>query len=366
MSRPLRIMCLSNMYPGPADPDYGAFVATMCTALEADGHDVRRVVIDHRRAGRLRTPLKYLGLLARALRAARGVDVIYAHYIAPTGVIAAVVGTIFRRPWVITAHGGDVRNLRSPRVRRLSQRALRRAGGVIAVSRFLAEDIATVGGVTGPIDVINMGVDTTRFRPRDRAEARRECGIPADAAVVLAVGGVTERKNPLRLLEAVAPLMDERPDLRLVYVGHGPLEGALQAAIAKRGLDDRVIRTGAVDGATVARWMTACDLLALPSTVEPLGIVALEAMASGRPVVATRVGGTAEILGDAGVLVDPGDVADIRRGVVSMLDAPPDAAVCVRQATRFDVTTQAERVTEVLRRAVRPPSPATRDTPPTQ
>ncbi len=350
----MRIMCLSNMYPGPDDPDYGAFVATMCTALESEGHTVDRVVIDHRRSGRLRTPAKYVGLLARALRAARRCDVIYAHYLFPTGAIAAIAGTLFRRPWVLTAHGGDVRNLRSAPVRLMTRPALTRARGVIAVSRFLAGSLVTEVGVNRQIDVINMGVDTTRFRPGGRDAARRALGVPTEACVVLAVGGLTERKNPVRLLDAVGPLLEGHPEMRLVYVGHGPLRADLERRIAERGVTDRVTLTGAVDNAAVAEWMAACDVLALPSIIEPLGIVALEAMASGRPVVATKNGGTAEIIGDAGVLIDPLDPDDIRWGITRVLDGGPDEATCVHQAERHSVATQARRVAEVLRRAVGP------------
>ncbi len=354
MTAPLRIMCLSNMYPGPEDPDYGAFVATMSAALEAEGHHVDRVVISHRRGGRLRTPAKYLGLLARALAHTRRTDVIYAHYMVPTGVIAAVCGRVLRRPWVVTAHGGDVANLRSRPIRTGSRFALRRAGGVIAVSDYLADGIRTGIPTNRHIDVINMGVDTQRFRPGDRTAARRRLGLPERCRVLLAVGGLTERKNPLRLLDAAAPLMDEHPDLRLVYVGHGPLRETLQEAVAERGLTGRVILTGAVDNTAVAEWMAACDVLALPSTVEPLGIVALEALASGRPVVATRVGGTSEVIGECGVLVDPTDPADIRRGIVRMLDAPPDPQMCARQAARHSVAVQARRGAGVLPRATDP------------
>lgn len=348
----MRIMCLSNMYPGPADPDYGAFIATMCTALEAEGHEVDRVVIDHRRSGRRQTPAKYLGLLVRALRRARRCDVIYAHYLFPTGAIAALTGTVLRRPWVLTAHGRDVRNLRSRPVRMLTRPAIRGARGVIAVSRFLAGGLIVEAGINRPVDVINMGVDTTRFRPGNRSAARRALGVADDTRVVLAVGGLTARKNPLRLLDAVEPLLVERPEMRLVYVGHGPLRGDLEREVAERGLEDHVTLTGAVDNATVADWMAACDVLAMPSTVEPLGIVALEAMASGRPVVATKVGGPSEIIGDGGVLIDPLDTDDIRWGIARVLDGGPDEATCVRQAELNSVTIQARRVAEVLRRAM--------------
>lgn len=351
MTRPLRIMCLSNMYPGPADPDYGAFVATMCDALERTGHEVERVVIDRRAGGRLRTPAKYAGLLLRALRSARACDVLYAHYLFPTGAVAMIAGRLARRPWVLTAHGRDVRNLAMPRIRRLTAPALRGASAIIAVSRYLAGELAASGLLTPQVEVIDMGVDTARFRPGDRIAARESLGIPIEGPLIVAVGGLTERKNPERLVQAFARIRETRPDARLALVGQGPLADALRRRIAAMDLSDHVVLPGAVPNDAVVRWMTAADLLAIPSTVEPLGVVALEALACGRPVVATRVGGTAEVVGAAGTLVDPLDVGSIAAAIARVLDDPPDEATCVAAAAAHAVDVQAARVARVLARA---------------
>jgi len=344
-------MCLSNMYPGPDAPDYGAFVATMCAALERAGHEVDRVVIDRRDRGPMRTPLKYLGLLRRAMRAARTTDVIYAHYLFPTGAIARLAGRRSRRPWVLTAHGRDVRNLSSGRIRHLTAPALAGAAGVIAVSRYLAGELAATGLETPPLEVINMGVDTTRFRPADRADARRRLGLPVDGSIIIAVGGLTERKNSERLVRAFARVHETRPDTMLALVGDGPLAESLRSRAAGMGLADRVILPGSVSNEAVADWMAAADLLAIPSLVEPLGVVALEALACGRPVVATRVGGTSEVVGTAGTLVDPLDVGSIADGIQRVLKSPPDEATCVAAAAAHGVDRQAARVARVLARA---------------
>ncbi len=351
MTRSLRIMCLSNMYPGPDAPDYGAFVATMCDALERQGHEVTRVVIDRRDRGPLRTPAKYLGLLTRALRAARDVDVIYGHFLFPTGAIARMAGRRARRPWVLTAHGRDVRNLASSRIRLLTAPALRDAAAVIAVSRYLAGELKATGLASPPVDVIDMGVDTTRFRPGDRAVARRELGLPEEGRLVVAVGGLNERKNPERLLQAVARVRERRPDTRLALVGDGPLRETLLRRAAAMGLDAEVSIPGPVSHDDVVRWMIAADLLAIPSTVEPLGVVALEALACGRPVVATRIGGTSEVVGTAGTLVDPMDVGSIADGIARVLADPPDEATCVAAAADHAVDLQATRIARILARA---------------
>ena len=207
-----RVMCLSNMWPGADDPDYGSFVADMCDALRARGLPVETVVIDRRAGGPVRTPAKYGGLAARAARAARRADVIYAHYLFPTGAVAMAAAAGAKGiPYVLTAHGRDVRNLEQPALRRATAPALSRAAGLIAVSHHLAEALRASGLPLPPVHVIDMGVDMERFVPGDRGQARARLGLPAAGPLVLAVGGLTERKNPLGLLQAFARVRTRRP-----------------------------------------------------------------------------------------------------------------------------------------------------------
>jgi glycosyltransferase involved in cell wall biosynthesis len=348
---PLRILCLSNMYPGPQNPDYGAFVATMCDAVERLGHEVQRVVIDTRAHGALRTPAKYATLAARAIRHTRGVDVIYAHYLFPTGAIAAAAGRLMSRPWVITAHGQDVRNLQNPRLRALTAGPVRDAAAVIAVSRFLAAELRASGLALPPVSIANMGVDVDRFQPADRAAARARLGLAA-GPLVLAVGGLTERKNPLRLLQAFHHVRLAHPDARLAFVGQGPLGGAILAGAERLGIGDAVMMPGALPNTAIPDWFAACDVLALPSLVEPLGIVALEALASGRPVAVTRVGGAVEVVGRGGVTVDPTRPASIARGLLQLIAQPPPPITCRDAALAHTVDRQAARVIAVLQAAV--------------
>ncbi len=344
----MRVLCVSNMYPGPDDPDYGAFVAAMCSALTRLGHEVDRAVITTRATGRLKTPAKYLRLMRDTIMRARRADVIYGHYLFPTGAIAYLAGRLTRTPWVLTAHGGDVRNLTSPSLSRASAPGITNACSVIAVSRYLADELRTSLGSRIPIHVINMGVDLTRFSVHDRASARDRLALPHDVPILLAVGGLNERKNPLRLLQAFEQVRSRYPHARLVYVGDGPLADALQSAVSTRGWDAAVRLTGALPPSEVASWMAACSLLVLPSLVEPLGVVALEALASGRPVVATRIGGTREVIGRAGALVDPYDPGSIAHGVISVLAAPPTPTQCRQAAEAHGVDRQASRIAEIL------------------
>jgi glycosyltransferase involved in cell wall biosynthesis len=324
----LRILLVSGMYPSPERPEYGIFVARMADALRARGHEVDEAVLRGGRRGRLRTPLRYAGLLGRTLALARRTtpDVVYAHYLVPPGLIAAATGL----PYVVTAHGGDVRNShRSLPLGLLTRVVVRRAGAVICVSDYLARRLAA------PAEVIDCGVDTDRFRPTPRA--------PGSGPRFLFVGSLTPRKNVGRLMRAFARLREGS----LTIVGGGPLETELRAA-APGG----VRFVGRRSPEEVLVDMHAHDVICLPSLVEPQGQAMLEALACGRPVVATRVGGPAEVVTPAcGALVDPLDEEAIAAGMRAAAALPIPCAAGVRVAEEHALALQADRVEAVLARA---------------
>ena len=129
-------------------------------------------------------------------------------------------------------------------------------------------------------DVVDCGVDLERFAPRDADEARREVGWETDGTAFLCLGALSERKNVLRLARA----FERRGEGTLTFVGDGPLRAALEGRAGIR-------LVGRVAHDQVPTWIAACDVLCQPSLVEPFGLATLEAMASGRSVVATTVGG---------------------------------------------------------------------------
>jgi glycosyltransferase involved in cell wall biosynthesis len=332
----MRILLLSNMYPSPDRPEYGVFVARLADALRARGHDVEDVVLPAGDRGPLATPRAYAGLArqARAAVSRHRPDVVYAHFLVPTGLVAIATGV----PYVITAHGTDVRNVRrSPVVAALTKPVLRRAAAVICVSAYVAAQLAAPDGVT--VEVIDCGVDTARLRPAPRAEDTNGAWPR-----FLFVGSLTERKNVERLLAAFGTLGGGT----LTIVGGGPLEERLRASAP---VGTRFAGRLTSDG--VATEIARADVVCLPSLEEPQGQAMLEALARGRPVVATRVGGPAEVLTPAiGALVDPLDVASIAAGMVAAASLPVPNGEAVRVAQEHALPRQAERVEAVLVRAV--------------
>lgn len=334
----MRILLVSQMYPGPAAPHLGVFVATLERELAARGHELERAVVA-RRGGRARH-LKLLLDVEAASRRFRP-DVVYAHFLVPAGLWATLAG---RAPVVLTAHGQDVENASSrPLVRRATRLAVRRAAAVVAVSAWLRDRLVeAVPEAAGKTSVIDCGVDLERFEPRDAAAARAEIGWQPHGTAFLCVGSLSERKNVLGLARS----FERRGEGELAFVGDGPLRAALQG---RPGI--RV--AGAVPHEHVPLWMAAADVVCQPSIAEPFGLATLEGMASGRAVVATRIGGPPEFVPDgAGILTSPDDDA-----LVAALDAAaalPRPNLAAREgALAHDVRLQAQRVEELLERAAR-------------
>jgi glycosyltransferase involved in cell wall biosynthesis len=306
--------------------------------LEGRGHEIEKAVIDRRG----RSEARSIALTARALAAARRFrpDVVYAHFLFPAGVAAALAARAAKAPLVVTAHGQDVRNVGSRRgVARATRFALARATAVIAVSEYLRQELVRrVPALAADVDVIDCGVDVERFRGRESAALREELGWHGESPFYLCVGGLSARKNVVRLADAWARLGRGN----LAFVGDGPLRSEL---VGRRG----VTLVGAVPHELVGDWIGACDVLCQPSLVEPFGQALLEAMASERPVVATRVGGPPEfVVREAGVLVDPESVESIAVGMDTAARLPFPNPAARAAAAEHDVRIQAERIERVL------------------
>jgi glycosyltransferase involved in cell wall biosynthesis len=201
------------------------------------------------------------------------------------------------------------------------------------VSADLVATMDRVAGKPGVGVLVPNGVDTTIFHPRDRAAARERLELDPRAPLVLVVGHWIPRKDPSLALEAFAK--GAPPDARLVFVGKGPLEEALRAEIAARGLDPRVLLVGERAPADLAQWYAAADLVLLASRREGRPNVVLEALASGRPVLATDVGGTRELLSDVRMLARSREPAVLASGIGELLATPFDPAALARSVAHL-------------------------------
>jgi len=338
----VRILLVTQMWPGPADPDLGSFLVPVARELEALGHEVDRATIERRGGSRV----KYARLAGHAITAARRgrPDVVFAHFLFPAGAAGALAASAAGAPMVVMGHGQDVANLgRVPGVTAATRWVVRRAAAVIANSRWLADRLVErIPPAATKIEVADCGVDLEAFAPSPAAAARREVAWDEEGPGFLCVGSLIERKNVVRLADA----FDRLDRGRLAFVGDGPLREALEGR-------PRVRVTGRIPQADVPRWIAACDVLCQPSLVEPFGQATLEGMAMERTVVATSVGGPPEFVSpDAGILTDPQDTGALAAALERAADLPSPNPAARRAAAEHDVRRQAARMAAVLERAV--------------
>jgi glycosyltransferase involved in cell wall biosynthesis len=334
----VKILLVSQIYPGPRDPDLGAFVQGIERALADRGHEIELVVTEGRGGGKRR----HLRLARDVRRAAKRFepDVVYSHFLVPTGLSAALFGGA---PLVATAHGRDVRNIGAyPGIASATRFVARRAAALIAVSDYLRRELeAKIPEARGKTEVVDCGVDLSLFEPRPASDT----GHGRNGPVFVCVGSLIERKNVVRLADAFAQLESGR----LVFVGDGPLRGELEGRV-------NVEVTGRVPHDDVARFIAESTVLCQPSLIEPFGQALLEGMASGRSVVATRVGGPPEFVPpEAGVLVDPLDTTALADAMRRAAELPSPNPAARAAAAAHDVRTQAEKIESILAGAARGP-----------
>ncbi len=208
----------------------------------------------------------------------------------------------------------DYRPHFAPRVRYLYNRCV---DGVIAVSRAIADVLVSVCVDPRHIRVIHVGIDGGRFEQalEQRQEVRRRSGAEPGDFVLLTAAVLEARKGHDVLLHAVEQLWRDRVPLRWVICGEGALRERLQTQARAAGLAERVVFTGF--SSEVPRLLAAADVFVLPSRHEGLGMAAIEAMAAGLPVVASRVGGLPEVVvdGETGLLVPVGDAGALAAAI---------------------------------------------------
>jgi glycosyltransferase involved in cell wall biosynthesis len=299
----MRLVVLTTSYPRSADDVAGVFVRDAVEHLRATGVDVEVVspasfphfglAYGHGIVGNIRArpwkalllPLFLVAYSRAARRAARGADLVHAHWL-PSALPALATG----RPFVIQLWGTDVELAR--RARPLARRLLRRARLVLCASEALADAALDLGGRA--VRVVPSGVDLPEV-----------VGEPDEPLHVLYVGRLSEEKGVPELLEATA-------GIPRVIVGDGPLRGRVPEAV------------GFVPPRELGAYYERAAVVVCPSRREGYGVVAREAMAHGRPVVATAVGGLVDVVEDGvtGALVPPGDRHALRAAVERLLADP--------------------------------------------
>ena len=303
--RPLRVAVFTTSYPRNAEDFAGRFVADLVDRIREQGLEVEVVspgvyrdyglslcdggIVRHLKHHPWLAPLLLLSMVRTLRRAARQADLVHANWLA-----GAAVARFCGRPFVVTLHGtgsaGRFSDLAlARRVPWLVRLLLRRAGAVICVSTVLADAMRSIG--VRHVHFVPNGVAIPRVRLDE-----------ADEPFVLFAGRLSEEKGIRELVEATR-------GLRLIVAGDGPLRALVPDAL------------GFVPHEELERLYDGAAIVVLPSHREGLPVCLIEAMAHGRPVVATTVGGIPELVADGrtGLLVTPGDAAGLRVALERLL-----------------------------------------------
>lgn len=262
----------------------------------------------------LLVPFLFISLYFHLWKILPEYDVVHAHWLIPQG----IVQSFFKKPYIVTGHGGDVVSLNKGIMRKLKVRCLKKARHVTVVSEYLKGRVQELVPEIEP-EVISMGVDTRKFGRQYRVENYFGQG---DKKVVLFVGRLAEKKGVAYLIEAMKQI-----DALLVIVGNGPLRKTLEEQAEQVG-KDRIRFLGEKTHEELKKIYASADIFVAPSVTakdgdqEGLGLVLLEAMASGLPVVASKSGGITQIIkdGENGLLCEEKCVWQLAENICALLN----------------------------------------------
>jgi N-acetyl-alpha-D-glucosaminyl L-malate synthase BshA len=251
------------------------------------------------------------------------IDIIHGHYLFPAGFAVTKVGKKTGITTYVTAHGSDMFELYSKQfyIRPIIKNVLKDANHILAVSEALKNEIlkTKVPGIENKISINWNSVDTKRFKPNEDNEFKKELeekyNLNNENPIILFVGNIIKRKNVKTLIEAKKQMKNES---NLVIVGDGPLLNSLKDLVKKENISNVIFTGSRKDIETI---IPSCNLLVLPSFSESFGLVLIEALSCGKPVIGSNVGGIREIItSDVGLLFNPNNSEELAEKIDLILD----------------------------------------------
>ena len=262
-------------------------------------------------------------------------DLLFNYWLYPEGYATIEAGRRLGVPVIVRSIGSDIRRIPDTVTRYFTQRTLRQADMVLTASTELQQRAIELGAPKERCQAILNGCDITVFHPMDRQQARHDLQLNPEAEIVIFVGTIISSKGLLDLLGAMERLASRRPRLEIHCIGSGPLQKDLEERVKQARLAGRFQLPGRQTSAQVAQWMAASDLFCLPSHSEGCPNVVIEAIASGRPVLGTDVGGIPELVDhESGILVPPHSPDKLAEALDSALSRNWDPAVISRKYLR--------------------------------
>jgi glycosyltransferase involved in cell wall biosynthesis len=334
-------------------------------ALDAGVRVVRVPVLFRRHLDVANFPsmLAYLPAAAwrsRSLHLERGCDVVNTHFVVPSGPVGQWIADRYRLPNVLSVHGGDLYDpskKMSPHnhawLRRPIRSLLQRADAVVAQSTNTRDNVRKIFGVERDVGLIPLGIDRP---PRMERVSPTAFGLPAGAFTIVTIGRLIPRKQTTQLVAAIAE--SGVVDAHLLVVGAGPDEEPVRRAAAAHGIADRVHLLGRLDNTGKYRALAAADVFASTSQHEGFGLVFLEAMAYGLPIICYDHGGQTDYLesGATGYMLRLNDTHAFARAIRALAELPDRGrslgAYNARRVEEFFIDRCAERYEAAFERAI--------------
>jgi glycosyltransferase involved in cell wall biosynthesis len=277
-------------------------------------------------------------------------DVVHSHFLLPYGFVGAYFKEQMGKPFALTVHGGDAYKLpfQSEYYQSLSRYVLDQADRVISVCDSNIQFLLKLGLDKAKMTSIPNGYDERYFKPMDTHFVREKLGLPLNKKIVLSVGYLNQVKGHVYLIDAIKEVL-RTMDIRLVIIGSGPLEMKLREKIRKLNLEQKILLVGYKKHNEIPLWLNASDLFVISSLNEGFPTVIPEALACGKPVVATDVGGIPEAItcDDVGTLVKPQNSKMLASAISEALSKEWDYDFILNYAKRFSWEQIVEQISQV-------------------
>lgn len=362
----LRVLLITNLFPNPQDYLRGIFVFNMVKELRKkcnvkiisplpwipvflkntkkyqqiaavskeytiDGIEIyspKYLAIP--KAGAFHTFSLFLSLLGIVNKLKTDIDIINVHWVFPDGVAVSWLAKLFNKSCVLSARGCDI-NLYTQYLFRKPQivSSLKKANKITAISTNQKDVIKELGIEDDKVTVIRNGVDSNSFNIKSKSKCRHTLSIDSNDKIIIFVGQIIEVKGFNYLIKAIKMLNEKGLNkYKVKAIGEGHLRPNFEKIIKEFDLQESITFIGEKSREEIPLWFGACDLLCLPSIREGCPNVILEALASGRPVIASKVGGIPELVNDRnGILFEKGNVEQLANALTRALEREWDSQI---------------------------------------
>lgn len=280
------------------------------------------------------------------------IDLIHAHFLYPSGYLGMLVKSKFDKPLVVTGHGSDVHTLpfKGKRIKNFLKKTINAADIIFSVGKGNKKILIDhLGAKEKQTFIVPNSVDPKKFYKMEPNKVKGILGIPIDKKIILTIGNLIEEKGMDYFIRAAYITYKKVRNIQFVIIGNGPQYKHLTSIIDKLHLKGIVSILDPMPQHELRLWLNASNIFVLPSLKEGLGMVQIEAMACGKPVVATRNGGSETIItnGNLGILVKPKNSDELAKGIYQALNKSWDGKYIISHAMKFTPSKISKKIVHI-------------------